>query len=153
MESDQKVLILYSWDDSISARRLRAMQASHWVADIPFEHCFALKHEGEAITSNDLVERVSACIDRFQPSVFLLHTGMAFSRQTAMFLVALTRLKDKYPTLRFGYEKRGGEIIDDFKIEALGRCIHVLNAPSPAATACLAIGESINETATRHFRL
>ena len=31
--------------------------------------------------------------------------------------------------------------------------IHVLNAPSPAATACLAIGEQIMEEAKRHFKL
>ena len=33
-----------------------------------------------------------------------------------------------------------GNMIDDFKIEAKGNAIHVLNAPSPAATAALAIG-------------
>ena len=36
-----------------------------------------------------------------------------------------------------------GEMVDDFRIERKGRHIHVLNAPSPAATACLAIGEQI----------
>ena len=32
-----------------------------------------------------------------------------------------------------------GEMIEDFKIEFKDNCIHVLNAPSPAATACLGI--------------
>ena len=36
-----------------------------------------------------------------------------------------------------------GEMVDDFRIERRGRHIHVLNAPSPAATACLAIGDEI----------
>ena len=36
-----------------------------------------------------------------------------------------------------------GEMVDDFRIEINGRHVHVLNAPSPAATACLAIGEEI----------
>lgn len=36
-----------------------------------------------------------------------------------------------------------GEMVDDFRIERRGNHIHVLNAPSPAATACLAIGEEI----------
>jgi L-2-hydroxyglutarate oxidase len=36
-----------------------------------------------------------------------------------------------------------GEMVDDFRIERRGQHIHVLNAPSPAATACLAIGEEI----------
>jgi (S)-2-hydroxyglutarate dehydrogenase len=36
-----------------------------------------------------------------------------------------------------------GNMVDDFRIETRGRHIHVLNAPSPAATACLAIGDRI----------
>jgi L-2-hydroxyglutarate oxidase LhgO len=46
-----------------------------------------------------------------------------------------------------------GEMIDDFKIEVNGNAIHVLNAPSPAATSSLAIGTAIQEMATRHFNL
>lgn len=46
---------------------------------------------------------------------------------------------------------RDGEIFDDFKIEYKETSIHVLNAPSPAATACLAIGDSIAEMAEKHF--
>jgi (S)-2-hydroxyglutarate dehydrogenase len=46
-----------------------------------------------------------------------------------------------------------GEIVNDFKIEATGRAIHVLNAPSPAATACLAIAEHIAQLAAGHFHL
>ena len=46
-----------------------------------------------------------------------------------------------------------GELIDDFRIERKGNSIHVLNAPSPAATASLAIGDYINEIATEHFKL
>lgn len=46
-----------------------------------------------------------------------------------------------------------GEMIDDFKIEFHGNAIHVLNAPSPAATACLSIGKSIEEMATKQFNL
>ena len=38
-----------------------------------------------------------------------------------------------------------GEVIDDFKILSTDRNIHVLNAPSPAATACLSIGETISK--------
>ncbi|HYD21575.1 MAG TPA: L-2-hydroxyglutarate oxidase [Flavipsychrobacter sp.] len=46
-----------------------------------------------------------------------------------------------------------GNMIDDFKIEAKGNAIHVLNAPSPAATAALAIGKAVEEMATTHFNL
>jgi len=46
-----------------------------------------------------------------------------------------------------------GTLVDDFQIEARGNSIHVLNAPSPAATASLAIGDHINEIATERFGL
>jgi L-2-hydroxyglutarate oxidase len=36
-----------------------------------------------------------------------------------------------------------GRLEDDFRIVTHGRAIHVLNAPSPAATASLAIGDRI----------
>jgi 2-hydroxyglutarate dehydrogenase len=38
---------------------------------------------------------------------------------------------------------RDGTLVDDFKLARTGRAVHVLNAPSPAATASLAIAEMI----------
>jgi L-2-hydroxyglutarate oxidase len=46
-----------------------------------------------------------------------------------------------------------GDTRDDFRIEYHGNSIHVLNAPSPAATASLAIGEYIAIEAEKHFNL
>ena len=46
-----------------------------------------------------------------------------------------------------------GELIDDFRVERQGNSIHVLNAPSPAATAALAIGDYVNQIATEYFKL
>ena len=46
-----------------------------------------------------------------------------------------------------------GELVDDFRIQREENMIHVLNAPSPAATASLAIGEAIDKIATEHFNL
>lgn len=46
-----------------------------------------------------------------------------------------------------------GRLLDDFRIAEGERMIHVLNAPSPAATASLAIGESIAAAARRSFGL
>jgi len=46
-----------------------------------------------------------------------------------------------------------GDTKDDFRIEYHGNSIHVLNAPSPAATASLAIGSYIAEAADQHFKL
>jgi len=40
---------------------------------------------------------------------------------------------------------RNGKLIDDFVIDKKGRIINVLNAPSPAATSSLSIGETIAE--------
>jgi len=46
-----------------------------------------------------------------------------------------------------------GSLVDDFLIERAPRMIHVLNAPSPAATASLAIGREIAQMAGEHFEL
>jgi L-2-hydroxyglutarate oxidase len=46
-----------------------------------------------------------------------------------------------------------GEILDDFYYEHGERQIHVLNAPSPAATACLSIADEIVRQADGHFAL
>ncbi len=46
-----------------------------------------------------------------------------------------------------------GEILDDFYFETTEREIHVLNAPSPAATAGLAIGDEIVKKARSAFSL
>lgn len=46
---------------------------------------------------------------------------------------------------------RDGSLVDDFKIERAPRMIHVLNAPSPAATASLEIGEQIAAMAREQF--
>jgi (S)-2-hydroxyglutarate dehydrogenase len=46
-----------------------------------------------------------------------------------------------------------GRLVDDFLIVRQKNSIHVLNAPSPAATACLAIGGYINKLASEYFEL
>ena len=48
---------------------------------------------------------------------------------------------------------RGGLLVDDFRIVPSGRMIHVLNVPSPAATAALVIGRTIVERLTSAFDL
>lgn len=44
-----------------------------------------------------------------------------------------------------------GKLVDDFFIRQAPRMIHVLNAPSPAATASIAIGRSIAEMALKEL--
>jgi len=46
-----------------------------------------------------------------------------------------------------------GKLVDDFRIVEAERQIHVLNAPSPAATASISIGETIADLAGRNFDL
>ncbi|MEA2537307.1 MAG: (S)-2-hydroxyglutarate dehydrogenase [Chloroflexota bacterium] len=48
---------------------------------------------------------------------------------------------------------RDGRLVDDFSLGGSRRVLHVHNAPSPAATASLAIGRVLVETATERFGL
>tara|TARA_R110002050_G_scaffold204327_1_gene339682 strand:- start:168785 stop:170002 length:1218 start_codon:yes stop_codon:yes gene_type:complete len=49
--------------------------------------------------------------------------------------------------------RQDGDTKDDFRIVKNEHSIHVLNAPSPAATACMAIGDDIMHMAEEHFGL
>ena len=46
-----------------------------------------------------------------------------------------------------------GDMLDDFKIEFKGNSLHVINSPSPAATASLAYGNEIASQAKKYFNL
>jgi (S)-2-hydroxyglutarate dehydrogenase len=46
-----------------------------------------------------------------------------------------------------------GKLVDDFFIRGESRMVHVLNAPSPAATASISIGRSIADMAGSEFGL
>lgn len=45
----------------------------------------------------------------------------------------------------------GGNLIDDFMIKYNGNAIHVLNAPSPAATSSLQIGDTVADSVIEKF--
>jgi L-2-hydroxyglutarate oxidase len=49
--------------------------------------------------------------------------------------------------------EENGKLVDDFRIVETERAIHVLNAPSPGATASLSISEGILEMAEKSFDL
>ncbi|MFO7898600.1 MAG: hypothetical protein R6V58_06025 [Planctomycetota bacterium] len=78
------------------------------------------------------------------------------------FVAALRAL---LPELAVGDVRRGGagvraqallpdgRLADDFCIVEAARQIHVLNAPSPAATASISIGETIAKMASESFDL
>lgn len=68
-----------------------------------------------------------------------------FTRSVQRLLPAL-REEDLVPGgagVRAQAVNRSGELVDDFVLQHDERALHVLNAPSPAATASLAIGEHI----------
>ena len=46
-----------------------------------------------------------------------------------------------------------GSLVDDFRIVEAKNMVHVLNAPSPAATASISIGQSIADMAEKNFGL
>ena len=48
--------------------------------------------------------------------------------------------------------KRDGTLVDDFQFVSSGKMLHVLNVPSPAATASLLIGRMIVDVAQQQFQ-
>lgn len=49
--------------------------------------------------------------------------------------------------------KPDGNLIDDFRIVNEGNTVHILNAPSPAATSALSIGEAVAAHVNEYFQL
>ncbi len=47
--------------------------------------------------------------------------------------------------------RRDGALVDDFQFVPSGKTLHVLNVPSPAATASLPIGRAIGDMAAQNF--
>lgn len=69
-------------------------------------------------------------------------------------LVPVVRKEDLVPGgagVRAQAVGRDGSLVDDFQFVWSGRMLHVLNVPSPAATASIAIGRSIVETASQRW--
>ena len=84
------------------------------------------------------------------------------SRSKAFFLESLQKLvpsltdDDLQPGgvgVRAQAMRRDGTLVEDFQFVQRDGVLHVLNAPSPAATASLAIGEEIAERAMRQFAI
>lgn len=84
------------------------------------------------------------------------------SLSKAAFVRALQRLlpevseKDLVPGgsgVRAQALKPDGALVDDFQFVPSGKVLHVLNVPSPAATASLTIGKAIVDTAAKNLGL
>jgi len=128
---------------------------------------FVFKREGYNKTDFNLKDTAEALGYKGTWKFFAKHWRFGLDEYRGAFSKAyfLKRLQKLIPSLQSDDSVPGragvramalsqeGKMIDDFKIEAQGNAIHVLNAPSPAATAALAIGNAIQETATKQFGL
>lgn len=120
---------------------------------------FSFKREGYSRTSFSLKDTCSSLTFNGTWRLFKKHWkyGLgeyerAFSK--AKFLQALQKLipsltdSDIIPAragVRAQALRSNGELVDDFVIEKGRAAIHVINAPSPAATACMAIADEVVE--------
>ena len=128
---------------------------------------FTFKREGYGKTDFNLKDTLDALSYSGTWKLLLHNFGFAYNEyrrafSKKLFLQTLQRL---IPDLNMDDIKPGragvramllsedGDTRDDFRIEYMGNSIHVLNAPSPAATACLAIGDTICEMARQQFGL
>jgi L-2-hydroxyglutarate oxidase len=118
---------------------------------------FSFKREGYSRTSFNLKDSLQALSFKGTWKLFGKHykQGLeeykrAFSKR--LFLKALQKLipslsmEDIQPArsgVRAQALQSDGTMVDDFKIEIVGKNIHVLNAPSPAATSSLSIADRI----------
>ncbi len=118
---------------------------------------FSFKREGYSPTSFDLKDTLESLTFPGTWKLFAKHApqGMAemqraFSKK--LFLKALRKMvpnleMDDIQPVRAGVRAQAlepnGKLVDDFKLLKVGNSVHVLNAPSPAATASLAIADEI----------
>lgn len=128
---------------------------------------FTFKREGYGKTDFDMKDTMDALGYGGTWNLFRKHWrfGMDEYRRAFSKKLFLQRLQKLIPSLEMSDIKPGrsgvramalgqdGNMIEDFKIEYKNRSIHVLNAPSPAATASLSIGDKIVEMAEKHFEL
>ena len=128
---------------------------------------FTFKREGYSKTAFSIKDSLQALSFSGTRKLFINHWKFGLNEYKRAFSKSLflKELQKMMPSLemddiipcRSGVRamalRSDGKIIDDFKIVKHKKNIHVLNAPSPAATACLAIGEQIMEEAQKHFKL
>jgi L-2-hydroxyglutarate oxidase len=128
---------------------------------------FTFKREGYGKFSFSMKDTLSALTYQGTWKLFFRHWKFGLNEyrralSKKLFLKTLQRL---IPDLQMEDLKPGragvramaldphGDMIEDFKIEYRHNSIHVLNAPSPAATSALAIGTAVREMADKHFGL
>lgn len=127
----------------------------------------ALKREGYSwgqISGRDLWEmarfrgfwRMAGAHWRMGLSEFYRSLSKHAFHQALQRLIPELRFDDIHPAgagVRAMALEPSGALVDDFRFVEAPRMIHVLNAPSPAATASLAIGDTIAGMAGKSFDL
>ncbi len=128
---------------------------------------FTFKREGYGKTDFSLRDTASALSYAGTWKLFMKNMSFGINEYRRAFSkkLFLKTLQGLIPSLTMDDIKPGrsgvrallmssdGDTRDDFRIEYGKNSIHVLNAPSPAATAALAIGGDIKEMAEKHFGL
>jgi L-2-hydroxyglutarate oxidase len=128
---------------------------------------FTFKREGYGKTDFSLKDTVDALTYKGTWNLFFNNMSFGINEYRRAFSkrLFLKTLQGLIPSLTMEDIKPGragvralllsqdGDTRDDFRIEYHGNSIHVLNAPSPAATASLSIGGYIADEAQKHFNL
>tara|TARA_B100000795_G_scaffold70772_1_gene49717 strand:- start:5108 stop:6328 length:1221 start_codon:yes stop_codon:yes gene_type:complete len=128
---------------------------------------FTFKREGYGKLDFNLKDTIEALLYKGTWKLFFKHWRFGLEEYKRAFSkrLFLKQLQRMCPSLIMEDIKPGrsgvramalgddGEVIDDFKIEYKDKSIHVLNAPSPAATACLSIGDEVLKVAEKYFNL
>tara|TARA_B100001094_G_C18093605_1_gene751787 strand:+ start:12 stop:1220 length:1209 start_codon:yes stop_codon:yes gene_type:complete len=128
---------------------------------------FTFKREGYGKTDFSLKDTLDALTFSGTWRLFINHWKFGLNEYRRAFSkrLFLKELRKMLPTLKMSDIKAGrsgvramalsheGEVIDDFKIVKNEKNIHVLNAPSPAATACLSIADEIVKYTSESFDL
>jgi L-2-hydroxyglutarate oxidase len=128
---------------------------------------FTFKREGYGKTDFSLKDTLDALTFSGTWRLFINHWKFGLNEYRRAFSkrLFLKELRKMLPSLKMSDIKAGrsgvramalshdGEVIDDFKIMKNEKNIHVLNAPSPAATACLSIADEIVKYTSESFDL
>ncbi len=128
---------------------------------------FTFKREGYNKTDFNFRDAYQALAFKGTRKLFINHLKFGLNEYKRAFskTLFLKELQKMLPSLKKNEIVKGrsgvramalgidGQVIDDFKIVKSKNNLHVLNAPSPAATACLAIGEQIKGYAIENFKL
>ena len=128
---------------------------------------YSFKREGYSKFSFNLMDTIESLFFIGTLKLFINHWKFGLNEYKRSFSkrLFLRDLQKLVPSLKLNDLEKGksgvramalgkdGDVIDDFKIIKNNKNIHVLNAPSPAATACLAIADNIVLVFAKHFSL